>query len=175
MELTMQPTPNPAPTTAASPTTASPTTAGPRNAAAAALLALLVLDLAMFASMLAGVQPHPPGARGPFIAATAALAGATLWQLAAAQRAAVPLLVLSALAFVPAVGPQKFLTEPAALDLAPVIVVGTGAVVALLVAAWRLHGALRLGVGLHAPQAHARRAAGPAARGVGTTDGGLVA
>lgn len=112
--------------------------AAPRGAACAALAALLVLDLGMFASMLAGVAPHPPGARGPFIAATAALAAATLWQVLAAARAAVPLLVLTALAFVPGVGPHKFFTEPAARDLAPVIVVGTGAVLVLLSMALRL-------------------------------------
>jgi hypothetical protein len=114
--------------------------AGPlRGAAAAALTILIVLDLGMFASMLAGVEPHPPGARGPYIAATAALATATLWMLMATRGDAVPLLALTALAFIPGVGPHKFFTEAAAPDLAPVIVVGTGAMVTLLVVAARLH------------------------------------
>lgn len=110
-----------------------------RAAAIAALAALLVLDLGMFASMLAGIQPHPPGARGPYIAATAALATAALWHAVAARGGSVALLALTALAFIPGVGPHKFITEAAAPDLAPVIIVGTGAVVTLLVVARRLH------------------------------------
>ena len=110
-----------------------------RSAAIAALAALLMLDLGMFASMLGGVEPHPPGARGPFIAATAAMAVATLWQVVARQRAAIPLLALTALAFLPGVGPHKFLTEAAARELAPVILVGTCSLVVLLWTAVRLH------------------------------------
>ncbi|MBL8326327.1 MAG: hypothetical protein JNJ89_15355 [Rubrivivax sp.] len=110
-----------------------------RSAAIAALATLIVLNLGMFASTLAGVEPHPPGARGPYIAATAALATATLLQLMAARGGAVPLLALTALAFIPGVGPHKFFTEAAARDLAPVIIVGTGALVTLVVVALRLH------------------------------------
>lgn len=110
-----------------------------RSAAIAALAALLILDLAMFASMLGGIQPHPPGARGPFIAATAALAAATLWQVINAQRAAVPMLALTALAFFPGVGPHKIFTEAAARELAPVILVGSCALFTLLWIAVRLH------------------------------------
>lgn len=120
-----------------------------RSAAIAALSALLILDVAMFASMLGGIEPHPPGARGPFIAATAALAAATLWQVIAAQRAAVPLLALTALAFFPGVGPHKFFTEAAARDLAPVILVGSCALFTLLLTAVRLY---RLRGGPSAPQ-----------------------
>lgn len=110
-----------------------------RAAAIAALAALIVLDLGMFASLLAGNEPHPPGARGPYIAATAALATATVWHVLAARGGSVALLALTALAFIPGVGPHKFITEAAAPDLAPVIIVGTGAVVTLLVVARRLH------------------------------------
>jgi fatty acid desaturase len=110
-----------------------------RSTAIAALATLIVLNLGMFASMLAGVEPHPPGARGPYIAATAALATATLLQVIAARGGAVPLLTLTALAFIPGVGPHKFFTESAAHDLAPVIIVGTGALLTLLVVALRLH------------------------------------
>jgi hypothetical protein len=110
-----------------------------RSAAIAALAALLMLDLGMFASMLGGVEPHPPGARGPFIAATAAMALATLWQVVNRQRAAIPLLALTALAFFPGVGPHKFVTEAAARELAPVILVGSCSLFVLLWAAVRLH------------------------------------
>lgn len=110
-----------------------------RGAAIAALAALIVLDLGMFASMLAGVAPHPPGARGPYIAATAALATAALLRLMTTTDRAVWQLALTALAFIPGVGPHKLFTEAAARDLAPVIAVGTGALVTLLVVALRLH------------------------------------
>lgn len=110
-----------------------------RGAAIAALATLIVLNLGMFASMLAGVEPHPPGARGPYIAAVTALATATLLQVMAARGGAVPLLAFTALAFIPGVGPHKFFTEAAAPDLAPVIIVGTGALVTLVVVAVRLH------------------------------------
>jgi len=120
-------------------TPASEPNAALRSAAIAALVTLLILDLGMFASMLAGIEPHPPGTRGPYIAATAALAAATLWQVIAAQRAAVVLLALTALSFLPGVGPHKLFTEPAARDLAPVILVGSGALFTLLYIAVRLH------------------------------------
>lgn len=104
------------------------------TAAIAALAGLLLLDLAMFASMLAGVAPHPAGDRGPFIAATAALALADLLLVAGHRRTAGGWVALvTALACLPGVGPHKFWTEPAARDLAPVIIVGT---TGLLVLAW---------------------------------------
>lgn len=116
-----------------------------RAAAMAALAALILLDIAMFVAMLAGVAPHPPGARGPYIAATAALAVAALVRLIAVRGGPVTLLVLTALVFIPVVGPHKFFTESAAPDLAPLIVVGTGALLTLLVVALRLHRLQRAG------------------------------
>jgi hypothetical protein len=112
----------------------------PARLAIAALSALLLLDGAMFAAMLAGVAPHPPGDRGPFIAATAALAlGSLVLLTTPSHRASAPwLTLLTALAFVPGVGPQKFWTEPAARDLAPVIVIGSLCVLTLAVAAVRM-------------------------------------
>jgi hypothetical protein len=100
--------------------------------AMSALAALLLLDLAMFTSMLAGVSPHAPGERGPFIAAVAALALADLVLIAGRKRVAGGwAALLTALACIPGVGPHKFWTEPAASALAPVIVLGTAGVLAL--------------------------------------------
>ena len=79
----------------------------------------------------------------------AALALATLWLVASAQRAAVPMLALTAIAFLPGVGPHKLLTELAARELAPLILVGTGAMLTLVWAAVRLH---RVGRSPSAPQ-----------------------
>lgn len=102
--------------------------------AAASLAALSLLALAMFVAMLVGVEPHPPGARGPYLAAVMALSLASVWLLVARERAGVWVGLVTALAFVPSVGPHKFWTEPAAQALAPLIVIGS-ACLALAVAA----------------------------------------
>lgn len=100
--------------------------------AAAALAGLLVLAAVMFIAMLAGVEPHPPGIRGPYLGAVGALAVASLWLLLAGDPAGPGVGLVTALAFIPGVGPQKFWTEPAAPALAPLIVVGTLCVATVL-------------------------------------------
>ena len=104
--------------------------------AAAAIAGLLLLAVVMFAAMLAGVEPHPPGSRGPYLGAVGALALVSLWLLLARERCGLWVGLATAVAFIPSVGPHKFLTEPAAQALAPLIVVGslcaTTAIVALL-------------------------------------------
>ena len=116
--------------------------------AAAALAALLLLALAMFVAMLAGVEPHPPGARGPYLAAVMALSLASLWLLVVRERAGVWVGLVTALAFVPSVGPHKFWTEPAAQALAPLIVIGSACVALAVVALVR---ELRLASPTHRP------------------------
>lgn len=96
--------------------------------AAASLAALFLLALAMFVAMLAGVEPHPPGARGPYLAAVMALSLASVWLLVARERAGVWIGFVTALAFLPSVGPHKFWTEPAAQALAPLIFIGSACV-----------------------------------------------
>jgi hypothetical protein len=93
--------------------------------AAASIAGLLLLALTMFVAMVAGVEPHPPGSRGPYLGAIAALALVSLWLLLARERSGLWVGLATALAFVPAVGPHKFFTEAAAQALAPLIVVGT--------------------------------------------------
>ena len=100
--------------------------------ATASLGALFFLAVVMFVAMLAGVEPHPPGTRGPFLGAVAALALASIWLLRAGHPYGRWLGLLTACAYIPAVGPHKFFTEPAAQALAPLIIVGTLAVIATL-------------------------------------------
>jgi hypothetical protein len=104
---------------------------------AACLAGLLFLGATMFVAMLAGVPPHPSGERGPYLGAVCALAVASLWMLTARQHAGRWAALTTLIAFVPSVGPHKLWTEAAAQALAPLIVVGTGLIVAGAVSLWR--------------------------------------
>lgn len=104
---------------------------------AACIGGLLLLATAMFAAMLAGVPPHPPGERGPYLGAVGALSVASLWLLAARQSAGRWAALATLIAFVPSVGPHKLWTEAAAQALAPLIVVGTGLIVIGAASLWR--------------------------------------
>jgi len=111
--------------------------------ATASLAGLFLLAVVMFIAMLAGIEPHPPGARGPYLGAVAALSLASIWLLLARQALGRWLGMLTALAYVPSVGPHKLFTESAAQALAPLIIVGTLAVIATLwsLVKWRSSGA----------------------------------
>ncbi len=106
--------------------------------ATASLGALFLLSVVMFIAMIAGVEPHPPGSRGPYLGAIAALALASVWLLLARHPLGRWLGLLTACAYTPAVGPHKLFTEPAAQALAPLIVVGTLAIVAVAFSLIRL-------------------------------------
>lgn len=93
--------------------------------AIAALAGLTLLAVVMFVAMLAGAQPHPPATRGPYLGAVAALGVASVCLLLAREPAGRWLGVLTALAYLPATGPHKFWTEPAAQALAPLILTGS--------------------------------------------------
>lgn len=106
--------------------------AAERAGAIAALSGLLLLSLAMTAAAMAGLPPHPPADKLPFVSADAALAAMALVLLGLGRaRVGGALALLTALAYVPSVGLHKFWTEPHALLLTPVLLVGSGAVLAL--------------------------------------------
>ncbi|MEZ5727453.1 MAG: hypothetical protein R3E48_05155 [Burkholderiaceae bacterium] len=106
-----------------------------------ALHALLLMMALMMGALWAGVEPHPPAAKAPTIAAIAALC----WLAQVLVRADHPRawigVLLAALACLPAFGPHKLWIEPQALALAPVIVVGSCLLVTLVLGALRLRGA----------------------------------
>lgn len=93
--------------------------------AVACLAGLLLLAVVMFVAMLVGKEPHPPAMRGPYLGAISALSLVSIWLLIAQERAGIWAGMLALLTFLPAVGPHKFWTEPAALALAPLIMVGS--------------------------------------------------
>ncbi len=105
----------------------------------ACLIGLIVLNIVMLASLLAGVEPHPPavlgplGGAGPFIGANIALStvGALYcwWQNRAGYIVAILSVFLNVITF----GPHKYFQETASL-LYPAVTVGTVLSVALLVA-----------------------------------------
>lgn len=108
------------------------------HVATASLSALFLLAVVMFVAMVAGVEPHPPGSRGPYLGAVAALALASVWLLVVRHPVGRWLGLFTACAYLPAVGPHKLFTEPAAQALAPLIAVGTLAVIASVLSLLRL-------------------------------------
>lgn len=93
--------------------------------ATACLAGLFLLAVAMFVAMLVGTEPHPPAVRGPYLSAVCALSLVSIWLLIARERIGVYVGMFTLVAFIPAVGPHKFWTEPAAPMLAPVIAAGS--------------------------------------------------
>jgi len=95
-----------------------------RSRALVCLTVLGTLNALMFVSMLVGVEPHPDGSKGPVIATALAMVLAA----AVAMKQRLPQAgwwgLATALLLLPGIGPHKFLTEPAAVLLTPVIVVG---------------------------------------------------
>ena len=103
-----------------------------RQAAQAALLTLLLFGAVMMATALAGLQPSPPPDKLPIVATSLAVGGAAFWLLAVKHRAAGNVTLLAALAWLPTVGVHKFLLEPHAVLLTPVLLVGTACLVVLV-------------------------------------------
>lgn len=121
---------------------ATPTEAAPAHATAqlaqAVVIALLTFSATMFAAALAGTQPHPPAEKLPFVATNLALGLAALRLLGQRHRWAGVAALLAGLAWIPSVGVHKFLTEPHAALLTPVLLVGTAGVAVLLACGARL-------------------------------------
>ena len=115
----------------------TPSPSSTRPLALAALAALLVLFICMNTAMLAGVAPHPPAVRGPYLGAAMALCAAALVQFALNAASARWFGFAAALLVLPGVGLHKFATEPNADQLAPVLIVGSASALLLVWASWR--------------------------------------
>lgn len=106
----------------------------------ACLTGLIILNVVMLASLLAGVNPHPPvqlgplGGTGPFISANVALStvGALFcwWEYQIGYVLAIVSVILNSITF----GPQKYFSETANL-IFPAVTTGTMFAVVLLIAA----------------------------------------
>jgi len=107
-----------------SPSTTTSVQEAARSRALVCLTVLGTLNALMFVSMLVGIEPHPDGSKGPVIATALAMVLAA----AVAMKQRLPQAgwwgFATAVLLLPGIGPHKFLTEPAAALLAPVIVVG---------------------------------------------------
>jgi hypothetical protein len=101
------------------------------------LTILMVLFIGMYAAMLAGVAPHPPAIRGPFIATALAMCVAATVQFAMASPSARWFGLAAALLSWPGVGLHKFMTEAQPEPLAPVLLVGSTAALFLVIASFR--------------------------------------
>ena len=112
----------------------------PQSRSQAALLALIILQLVMLASLFSGTEPHPPRAivlfgLGPFLAASLAIAGAAMVLGAASTGlGAVTSLVAAALSLI-SFGPQKWL-DPSLGEIWPAVLVAEIAVLVLVAEVW---------------------------------------
>ncbi len=103
-----------------------------RSLALSCLAILMMLFVGMYAAMLAGVTPHPPEIRGPFIATALAMCVAATIQFALVSTSARWFGLVAALLSWPSVGLHKFITEAQPEPLAPVLIVGSAAALLLV-------------------------------------------
>lgn len=107
-------------------------------ALSAALAALLALSLFMAVASVAGIVPSPPHDKLPFVAGNIALVVASLVLVHGLHRATPWVTALTALSYLPSVGPHKFLTEVHAAALTPVIGVGSASILVVSLCAYAL-------------------------------------
>lgn len=110
------------------------------RAATAALSTLIVLQIIMFSTLLAGVAPHPPAATpafgiGPFIGMSISAAIAALVMNATGSPVGRLLCMLAALLALVSFGPQKYFDSQIGL-IWPAVVSGQIAVATLLFQVW---------------------------------------
>jgi hypothetical protein len=90
-----------------------------------ALIGILTIDIVLLIALFAQVDPHPPGALGPFIGAMISIGFVSL-VLAFWER---KLGLISAIVFgclnILAMGPQKFFFDPNGTAVTPIIIIGT--------------------------------------------------
>lgn len=109
------------------------------QAAASSLSGLVVLNGITLVGFYAGVEPHPPAAFIPLIAATVALSVTAIPLALWHNRMAYISVLLAALLSFVSFGPHKFLAENA-LQLSPALIIGTILSVTAMTAvvvAWR--------------------------------------
>ncbi|MBV1789452.1 hypothetical protein KQ940_15465 [Marinobacterium sp. D7] len=93
--------------------------------AVSALLGLIVLHAMMLVALFTHAELSPPDFVGPLNAAVIALQLIAMLLIYCANRQRYIWVLLAALVSIPGVGPHKFLSEPDALQLSPVILSGT--------------------------------------------------
>ena len=93
--------------------------------AVASLLGLVILHLVQLGALFAQLELSPPMFVGPLIGTAVAIQAATipliLWQ----HKSRLLWIIAVVLTTIPSVGPQKFIIEPEALILSPMIIMGT--------------------------------------------------
>ena len=101
--------------------------------AVVSLLGLAILHVVQLGALFAQLELSPPVFVGPLIGTAIALQAATipliLWQ----HKSRLLGLIAVVLTAIPSVGPQKFIIEPDALILSPMIILGTLFVTVLIV------------------------------------------
>ncbi len=101
--------------------------------AVASLLGLVILHLVQLGALFAQLELSPPLFVGPLIGTAVAIQMVTiplvLWQ----HRSRLLWISAVVLTAIPSVGPQKFITEPDALILSPIIILGTIFMIILIV------------------------------------------
>ncbi len=93
--------------------------------AVVSLLGLVILHAVQIGAMLAQLELSPPIFVGPLLGSAMALQAITipliLWQ----HKSRLLWVVAVVVTAIPSIGPQKFITEPDAVALAPMIILGT--------------------------------------------------
>ncbi len=110
------------------------------QAAVSSLIGLITLNGAMLGALFAQVAPNPPGRFGPYISATLALAAVSLPLVYWRNKIGYIGSIAAAMMCLLSVGPQKFLIEPSAALLSPVIILGSILCMLLMISsimAWR--------------------------------------
>ena len=115
--------------------------AHPNRVPIAALATLIILQLIMLSSLLAGLEPHPPRtiplfAMGPFLGASLAIAAAALALGPVSSPGGRWASVLAALTALLSYGPQKWF-DPAIGEVWPAVLLGQLAALLLIVLAIR--------------------------------------
>ena len=103
------------------------------QASMSSLIGLIVLNWVMIQALFAQVPPNPPGQFGPYIASTIALAFVSLYLVYFRFKIGYISSIIVGLMCLLSSGPQKFFLELHAINLLPVIILGTTFSVTLII------------------------------------------